>query len=127
MRQTLDFAQSLRLSRAWFSHMVPFPGTPVWDEGVEKYGRIVNDDMSEWGNKNVVFVPKDMEVEQLNDGMKEAQKIRREIRRRSYNLLPSVRRKWDELAIVAHNSINRDRTPRRALSPLDITPQATPR
>ena len=46
MRQTLDFAQSLRLSRAWFSHMVPFPGTPVWDEGVEKYGRIVNDEGS---------------------------------------------------------------------------------
>ena len=86
VRETLDFARSLPLDFAWFSYMVPFPGTPVWDEGVERHGRILNENMADWGNVNPIFLPHGLELEQLTAAMEEGLSIRKDFKRRTANL-----------------------------------------
>ena len=93
LRETLDFANDLSLSTAWFSYMVPFPGTPVWDEGIEKHGKIVHDDISNWGNLIPVFLPKNLTMEQITEGMIEAHSIKKQIRNRFSNKIQRLKRK----------------------------------
>ncbi|MBL08941.1 MAG: hypothetical protein CL402_00220 [Acidiferrobacteraceae bacterium] len=93
IRETLDFARDLSLSTAWFSYMVPFPGTPVWEEGVEKHGKIVHDDISDWGNLMPIFLPKDLTIGQMTEGMMEAQLIKKQIRKRFSNKVQRLKRK----------------------------------
>jgi anaerobic magnesium-protoporphyrin IX monomethyl ester cyclase len=95
LRETLDFARDLPLSTAWFSYMVPFPGTPVWNEGVDQFGKIVHHDISDWGNLLPVFLPKNLTIEQVTQGMQEAQSIKKEIRRRFGNKVQRLKRKTE--------------------------------
>ena len=95
MRETLDFARDLSLSTAWFSYMVPFPGTPVWNEGIDRYGKIVHEDISDWGNLIPVFLPKDLTIDQITEGMREAQSIKKQIRKRLGNKIQRLKRKTE--------------------------------
>ena len=91
LRSTLDYARELPLNSAWFSYMVPFPGTPVWDEGIERHGTILDWNMAEWVNVKPIFLARDLTLEQLTSAMDEALVIRKEIGARAYNRLPSLR------------------------------------
>jgi anaerobic magnesium-protoporphyrin IX monomethyl ester cyclase len=93
MHETLDFARELSLSSAWFSYMVPFPGTPVWNEGIDQFGEIVHEDMSDWGNMIPVFLPRELTLEQITQGMEESKKIKKEIRKRWRNKVQRLKRK----------------------------------
>jgi radical SAM superfamily enzyme YgiQ (UPF0313 family) len=91
LRATLDYARALPLHSAWFSYMIPFPGTPVWDEGIDRYGTILDWNMAEWMNVKPIFLARDLTLEQLNGAMAEAHRIREEIRRRPANRLSALR------------------------------------
>lgn len=75
LRETLDFAEALKMHFCHFSYLSPFPGTPIWKDGVEKYGEIIEPDMSKWGNAIPVFLPKDLTLSQLEEGMARAKEI----------------------------------------------------
>jgi radical SAM superfamily enzyme YgiQ (UPF0313 family) len=75
LRETLDFAESLKMHFCHFSYLSPFPGTPIWKDGVEKYGEIIEPDMSKWGNAIPVFLPKGLTLSQLEEGMARAREI----------------------------------------------------
>jgi radical SAM superfamily enzyme YgiQ (UPF0313 family) len=97
LRATLDYSRALPLNSAWFSYMVPFPGTPVWDEGIERHGTILDWNMAEWGNVKPIFLPADLTLEQLTASMDEALEIRKEISARSYNRILSFRHRKNAL------------------------------
>ena len=91
LQATLDYSRELPLHSAWFSYMVPFPGTPVWDEGIERHGTILDWNMAEWGNVKPIFLARDLKLEQLTGAMAESNRIREEIRRRPENRLAGLR------------------------------------
>lgn len=84
MRQTIDFVRELspKLSSFWVSFMAPYPGTPMYDAGIDAYGRILNPDYSTWGNRYPVFLPKGVTYDQLLDARAELVAVRRELERR---------------------------------------------
>jgi radical SAM superfamily enzyme YgiQ (UPF0313 family) len=75
LRETLDFAEALKMHFCHFSYLSPFPGTPMWKDGIEKYGEIIEPDMSKWGNAIPVFLPKDLTLSQLEEGMARGREI----------------------------------------------------
>jgi radical SAM superfamily enzyme YgiQ (UPF0313 family) len=111
LRETLDFARALPHNSAWFSYMVPFPGTPVWEEGVERHGRILDWNMADWVNMQPIFLPHGLTLEQLTEGMEEAQRLRQEILRRADNRLPTLRVQsdawWTRLKCRKHAFLGR--------------------
>ena len=64
--RTLRFAQKTRLESAAFSIPVPLPGTALY-ESLDKAGRIVNNDWSQYAS-DIVFEPKLMSREELRRG-----------------------------------------------------------
>jgi radical SAM superfamily enzyme YgiQ (UPF0313 family) len=65
-KRTIDFAQKMHLESAQFVWPVPYPGTAL-HESLDKAGRIVNKDWSQYDFK-VVFEPKLMSREALQQG-----------------------------------------------------------
>ncbi len=106
LQATLDYARALPLHSAWFSYMVPFPDTPVWDEGIERHGTILDWNMAEWGNVKPIFLANDLTEAQLSGAMDEANRIRQEIAGRAENRLPSLRMRreqwWTRLKCRKH-------------------------
>jgi radical SAM superfamily enzyme YgiQ (UPF0313 family) len=50
-----------------FALLTPYPGTPLFNR-LEKEGRILTKDWSKYNRKNVVFEPKNMTKEELEEG-----------------------------------------------------------
>jgi len=83
-RQTVDFAERVKLAAAQFAALTPFPGTPLYDQ-LKKENRITNPDWSAYTMGHVVYQPANMTAGQLTQGCKYAY-------RRFYSL-PSILRR----------------------------------
>lgn len=67
-QRTVEYAEDLRLEGAQFGVLTPFPGTKLFEE-MEKEKRILNYDWSNYTVNRVVFQPKGMSVQRLQDGV----------------------------------------------------------
>ncbi len=65
-RQTLDWIVRNRIETVTSHIMTPYPGTVLYDR-LKSEGRILTDDLSLYNTANVVFQPKQMSPEQLQD------------------------------------------------------------
>ena len=83
-RQTVAFAERVKLGVAQFPVLTPFPGTPVYDE-LNQEGRITSFDWSLYTMGNVVYQPRNMTAAELLEGHRYAY-------RRFYSL-PSIARR----------------------------------
>ena len=83
-RQTVAFAERVKLSLAQFPVLTPFPGTPVYDQ-LKEEGRITSFDWSRYTMGNVVYQPRNMTAAELLAGHRYAY-------RRFYSL-PSIARR----------------------------------
>jgi len=72
-RKTIEFVQKNNIELPSFSILTPFPGTPL-QKRVEEEGRILDRDWSHYDMSHVVFKPKKMTVQELQDGYLWAQK-----------------------------------------------------
>jgi len=63
----LDFTRGVRLDAAFMPVLTPFPGTEIYKQ-LEAEGRIINRDWSLYDMEHVVFKPKKMTPEQLQEG-----------------------------------------------------------
>ncbi len=66
-RHTLDWIVRNRIETVTSHIMTPYPGTVLYDR-LKAEGRILTDDLSLYNTANVVFQPKQMSAEQLQDG-----------------------------------------------------------
>ncbi|MEK6680788.1 MAG: radical SAM protein [Nitrospirota bacterium] len=66
LMRTVDFAVKMRLAAANFFVLTPFPGTSVREQ-LEGEGRIIEQDWSRYNNFTVVFRPKQMSPEELQE------------------------------------------------------------
>ena len=57
----------LGLDSARFAIVTPYPGTPLFNK-LDEQGRILTRDWSKYNRKTVVFQPKNMSCEQLQNG-----------------------------------------------------------
>jgi hypothetical protein len=55
----------------------------------------VHEDISDWGNLIPVFLPKDLTIDQITEGMREAQLIKKQIRKRLGNKIQRLKRKTE--------------------------------
>lgn len=67
--KTLRFAQELRLDVATFHLLTPLPGTRLYEK-LEKENRIIERDWSKYDFSTVVFRPKQMTREELQEGVR---------------------------------------------------------
>lgn len=65
--QTLRFCEDARLEAAIFPILTPYPGTAV-RRRLEAEGRIFNNDWRDYDMEHVVFQPRGMTVQELQDG-----------------------------------------------------------
>jgi radical SAM superfamily enzyme YgiQ (UPF0313 family) len=72
-KKTVAFVQKNNIELPTFSILTPFPGTPL-QERLEQEGRIFDRDWSHYDMSHVVFRPKKMTVQELQDGYLWAQK-----------------------------------------------------
>ena len=70
---TLNHIDKLKLDAAIFAILTPYPGTPLFKR-LEVEGRILTKDWSKYTRKDVVFQPKNMTKEELEEGYKEITK-----------------------------------------------------
>ncbi|QQR90487.1 MAG: cobalamin-dependent protein [Myxococcales bacterium] len=63
----LDFADHAKVRKAEFAILTPYPGTPIWQSMTEQ-DRLLHRDWSKYNDANVVFKPKQMSPEQLQEG-----------------------------------------------------------
>ena len=89
-KRTVRFAQRMRLETAQFNLLTPYPGTGLY-ESLDKAGRIVNRDWSEYGN-DLMFEPKSMSREMLQKGRTWAW--------REFYGLPSI---WSRIGVAHRN------------------------
>lgn len=75
VNDTIRFAFSLPIDRAWFSFAAPYPGTPFYDM-VEQYGKIIEPDFGKWNQASLVYLPKDINKKEMHQLMKKAQMVR---------------------------------------------------
>jgi len=68
-KKTAEFAKAHKLAAAQFSVLTPFPGTVVRRQ-LEQEGRITDHDWSHYTMSNVVFRPKYMTAQELQEGQK---------------------------------------------------------
>ncbi|UCD34661.1 MAG: B12-binding domain-containing radical SAM protein [Nitrospiraceae bacterium] len=66
-RRTVDFIMENSIDAAQFHILTPFPGTRLFDQ-MEKEGRITDRDWSKYHTSEVVFKPKNMTAEELQQG-----------------------------------------------------------
>ena len=69
-RITQENILDLGLDSARFAILTPYPGTPLYKK-LEDEGRILTKDWSKYNRKNVVFKPKNMTAEELQNGFLE--------------------------------------------------------
>lgn len=72
-RNTIEFVQRNNIELPTFSILTPFPGTPL-QKRLEEEGRILDRDWSHYDMSHVVFQPKRMTVQELQEGYLWAQK-----------------------------------------------------
>lgn len=72
-KETVEFVQKNNIELPTFSILTPFPGTPL-QKRLEKEGRIFDRDWSHYDMSHVVFKPKQMTVQDLQEGYLWAQK-----------------------------------------------------
>ena len=65
--RTVEWIERNRLECATFHILTPYPGTPLFDE-MKAEGRILHADWSRYDTANVVFRPKHMTPEELQEG-----------------------------------------------------------
>lgn len=65
--RTVDWIERARLECATFHILTPYPGTPQFRQ-FEREGRLLHRDWSRYDTANVVFRPRRMTVEQLQEG-----------------------------------------------------------
>ena len=71
--RTVEFVHQARIELPTYSVLTPFPGTPLWDR-LNREGRIFDRDWSHYDMSQVVFSPRGMAPEQLQEGYLWAQK-----------------------------------------------------
>jgi len=72
-KKTVEFVQKSNMELPTFSILTPFPGTPLLRR-LEEEGRIIDRDWSHYDMSHVVFKPKKMTVQELQEGYLWAQK-----------------------------------------------------
>ena len=72
-KKTVEFVQKNNVELPTFSILTPFPGTPLLKR-MEEEGRIIDHDWSHYDMSHVVFKPKKMTVQELQEGYLWAQK-----------------------------------------------------
>jgi radical SAM superfamily enzyme YgiQ (UPF0313 family) len=72
-KETVEFVQKNNIELPTFSILTPFPGTPL-QKRLEEEGRIFDRDWSHYDMSHVVFKPKQMTVQELQEGYLWAQK-----------------------------------------------------
>ena len=65
---TLKMIKELQIDMADFCILTPFPGTSVYKE-LDKQGRLLTKDWSQYSLRNPVFQPKNMTPEELTRGL----------------------------------------------------------
>ena len=66
-KKTADWVEANRLECATFHILTPYPATPLFEQ-YEKEGRILHKDWSLYDTSHVVYQPKGMTAEQLQEG-----------------------------------------------------------
>ena len=74
IKRLIDFLLDINLDLAEFTVMTPFPHTRAWDE-INGQGRIFDKDWDHYNAGQVVFTPKQMTAERLQELYNEAWKI----------------------------------------------------
>jgi len=72
-KKTVEFVQKNNVELPTFSILTPFPGTPLLKR-MEEEGRIIDHDWSHYDMSHVVFKPKKMTAQELQEGYLWAQK-----------------------------------------------------
>jgi len=72
-KKTVEFVQNNHIELPTFSILTPFPGTPL-QKRMEGEGRVFDRDWSHYDMSHVVFKPKKMTVQELQEGYLWAQK-----------------------------------------------------
>ena len=72
--ETAELAVDLKIDLPRFAILTPFPGTPLFDQ-LDSQGRILTENWELYDGQHVVFEPKNMTVQQLQDGNERAWKI----------------------------------------------------
>ena len=72
--KTKDMVSDMNLDLVTFNVLTPLPGTPLFDK-LKKERRILTEDWSKYDFKTVVFKPKNMSPEELQNNTIEIQKI----------------------------------------------------
>jgi radical SAM superfamily enzyme YgiQ (UPF0313 family) len=72
-KRMVDFLLEAELDLAEFTVMTPFPGTPLFDE-MKKEGRLLHENFGLYNAENVVFRPRGMTPDQLEEGYRWAWK-----------------------------------------------------
>lgn len=67
--RTVEFVNKAAIDLPRFSVATPFPGTPLYHQ-LSTEGRILIKDWSYYGGQNVVFQPKNMTVDELQEGVR---------------------------------------------------------
>ena len=65
--RTVEWIEANRMECATFHILTPYPGTPLFKQ-MEREGRLLHRDWSKYDTSHVVFRPKRMSVEQLEEG-----------------------------------------------------------
>ncbi len=65
--RTVEWIESARLECATFHILTPYPGTPLFRQ-MESEGRLLHRDWSKYDTGHVVFRPRKMTIEQLEEG-----------------------------------------------------------
>jgi radical SAM superfamily enzyme YgiQ (UPF0313 family) len=72
-KKTVEFVQKNNIDLPTFSVLTPFPGTPLFSR-LEREGRIFDRDWSHYDMSHVVYRPKKMTTQELQEGYLWAQK-----------------------------------------------------
>lgn len=62
--KTFELARELNAARAWFSPLVPYPGTPLYEKA-KKNGWILTEDLKEYTGRKVVMVNGHLTAEEI--------------------------------------------------------------
>jgi radical SAM superfamily enzyme YgiQ (UPF0313 family) len=97
--RTVKFADSIKIDSAQFSILTPFPGTPLRTR-LEGEGRIISSDWAMYGLGNVVFRPRRMSPECLQEGYQWVCREFYSLRRIAARTLASYRRAWTMIPLL---------------------------
>lgn len=114
----VDFLTRNKVELAYFNVLTPLPGTALY-ERFRQEGRIIDQDWSKYDGKHVVYTPKRMSAEQLQEGFFWANRqfyswpcIWNRMGHKSQRLIPRLEMNWEFRKLIYRT------TPKGALSPL---------